>query len=109
MGGLNGSFVEHGQGIVEMLRIIIVVWDGKIIAQGINDYNDGFVERLWMPASFRIRPRIILIKFQGGKGTIRFVFEDQSSQKKSFGEEVYPNGLETARTNQSVTVMAWSV
>ena len=108
---LNGSFVEDGQDVVEMLRIIIVVWDGKIIAKGIDDDDDGFIERLRMPASFGIRPRIILLKCQGGKGTFGFVFENQSSQKKSFGEEVYPNALKTTRTktSQSVTAMAWNV
>lgn len=79
MGGFNGSFVENGQDVVEMLRIIIVVWDGKIIAKGIDDDHDSFTERLRMPASFRIRPRIMLLKCQGGKGTIGFVFENQSS------------------------------
>lgn len=106
MGGLNRSFVEHGQGVVEILRIIVVVWDGEIIAKGIDDYDDGFIERFRMPASFKVRPKIM--KMKRGGGTIRFVFENQSSQKKSFGEEVYPNALKTARTNRSVIDMAWS-
>ena len=102
MGGLNRSFIEHGQGIMEMLRVIVIIWNCKIIAKGIDDYDDCFIERLRMPASFRIRPRMMLMKFQGWRGTIRFVFENQPSQKKSFSEEVYPNALKTASTNQSV-------
>lgn len=102
MGGLNRSFIEHGQGIVEMLRIIVVVRDGKIIAKGIDDNDDCFVERLRMPAPFRIRARVMLMDYDWGRGTIGFVFENQSSQKKSFGEEVYANGLKAAGSNQSV-------
>jgi hypothetical protein len=74
--------------------------NGKVVTQSIDNDKNSFVERLRVPASFlgilkaQAFRRAMLIDWKHIAG--RFVFEDQPSQQKSLGEEVYANNMQEA-------------
>ena len=80
-------------------------WYSEVVAERVNEYDDGFVECLWMPTSSLLRSwcksSCAMAEVDGRDGAFGAILEDESREEEAAAEEVDGERVEDSAKCQS--------